>query len=417
MKIALKLGLFLFVVSLAFSMGFVWRDVRLGVSPSKQAFQRLLAGKIDDGVTPTQLFRDNYNVILSQFHRPIDQTNLRTSGMEGLFASLGDPHTVFMERQEAENFSIETRGNYAGIGARLGPDPLGARVSTVFENGPAFKAGLKPGDIVTRVDKTDIAGMSIDETVNFVRGEENSKVTLRVLREGESQPLRITITRAVVIVPTAEGTMIEGTNVGYITVSQFAETTVAQFDEALGEVLRNDPDGIVIDMRGNPGGLLETAVAMLSNFVDGKPVVSMLQKGGRREQSATYRGRTIGYTGPIVVLIDESSASASEIFAGVMRDYKKATLVGVHSYGKASVQTVILLKDLNQAKVTVARYYLPSGENISRVVDEDGMYVSGGIKPHFVVELDRNVVWEPGKPEKDAQLAAAINLIKQKRGN
>jgi carboxyl-terminal processing protease len=415
-KIVFRGAVFLVVLAFAFCIGFALRDLRLGQAPSGAAFARLLSGRLDDGKTPTQLFGDNYSLILSRFHRPIKPQKLKYAGMQGLFAALGDPHTVFMEPQAAENFSIETKGNYAGIGSRLGPDPLGARVATVFKNGPADKAGLKPGDVVTRVGDKDIAGMGIDEVVNFVRGGEGTPVTLTVVREGEPQPLKITIQRAIVIVPTAEGRMLEGTDIAYIGVDQFSGTTVDQFDTALFDVLQNKPAGLVIDLRNNPGGLLDTAVAMLSRFVDGKTVVTMKQKGGGSEVSATPSGNTVTYSGPVVVLINKDSASAAEIFAGVMRDYKKATLVGEHTYGKASVQTVVLLKDMSTAKITVARYYLPSGEDISRKVDEDGAFLTGGIVPHYVVEPDPSKLIEFGNPAHDPQLAKAIELIGQKRG-
>jgi carboxyl-terminal processing protease len=411
-----KIALFVVVLSFAFCVGFSWKDLRGGQAPSPKAFERLLSGKIDDGQTPTQLFRDNFNLILTRFHRTIEPSKLRTAGMEGLFASLGDPHTLFMEPQAAANFSIETKGNYAGIGARLGPDPLGARVGTVFKNGPADKAGLKVGDLVTRVGKEDIAGKSIDEVVGFIRGGEGTTVVLTVLRTGEDQPLKLSVARAIVIVPTAEGLIVPDTKVGYIKVDQFSETTVEQFDTVLFEVLRGEPEGLVIDMRGNPGGLLDTAVFMLSRFVEDKTAVTMKQRTGGREESRTLKGRAIKFGGPIIILIDKGSASAAEIFAGVMRDYKLATLVGEHTYGKSTVQSVILLKDMSTAKITVARYYLPSGENFSRVVDEDGTYVSGGIKPDHAVELDREIAWEQGNPAKDAQLAEAIRLIGQKLG-
>ncbi len=417
MKQVARYGVFVVVLTLAFCIGFSWRDVRLGAAPSRDAFSRLFSGKLDDGTTPTQLFRNNYSLILARFHRPVAPDNLKYAGMEGLFASLGDPHTVFMEPQAAENFSIETKGNYAGIGSRLGPDPLGAKVGTVFKNGPADKSGLKVDDIVTHVDKTDIAGMAIDQVVNFVRGKEGTQVTMTVLRTGEPEPIKVTITRAVVIVPTSEGQMIEGTKVGYIRVDQFSGTTVDQFDTSLFEVLQHKPEGLVIDVRNNPGGLLDTAVAMLSRFVENKTVVTMGQKGGRREVSSTRSGHLIGYSGPIVILVNGDSASAAEIFAGVMRDYKRATLVGEHTYGKASVQTVVLLKDMSTAKITVAKYYLPNGEDIGRKVDEDGTYVSGGIKPHLVVERDPIAEFRPGEPAHDAQLAKAIELIQKKRGS
>ncbi len=418
MRTALRVAFFALALLVAFSLGFSWRDVRMGSPPSMNAFARLLKFQLDDGPTPTQLFSTHYNKILARYHEPIDPTELKYAAMSGLFASLGDPHTQFLNRRAAEEFAIETRGNYVGIGARLGDDPLGARVYAVFKNGPAERAGLEVADVVTAVDGMDVAGMDTDEIVQYVRGRADTTVTLTVSRASEPNPVTIVATRANVIVPTAEGKMLEGTNVGYIAVAQFSETTVEQFDAALQELHRQRPDGLVIDMRNNPGGLLETAVAMLGRFVDNKAVVSMRQKRNRREVAWTKRGQTLGIGYPVIVLINENSASAAEIFAGVLRDYQRASLLGQHSYGKASVQSVILLRDFSEAKITVGRYYLPNGENISRKVDEDGLYVSGGLKPQYEVplQLDEDGLWEQGNPERDNQLAEAIRIIQQKRG-
>ena len=418
MRTALRVAFFALALLVAFSLGFSWRDVRMGSPPSVDAFARLLTFRLDDGQTPTQLFSTHYNKILARYHEPIDPTDLKYAAMSGLFASLGDPHTQFLNRRAAEEFAIETRGNYVGIGARLGDDPLGARVYAVFKNGPAERAGLKVEDVVTAVDGMDVGGMDTDEIVQYVRGRADTTVTLTVSRASEPNPVTIVATRANVIVPTAEGKMLEGTNVGYIAVAQFSETTVEQFDAALQELHRQRPDGLVIDMRNNPGGLLETAVAMLGRFVDNKAVVSMRQKRNRREVAWTKRGQTLGISYPVIVLINENSASAAEIFAGVLRDYGRASLLGQHSYGKASVQSVILLRDFSEAKITVGRYYLPNGENISRKVDEDGLYVSGGLKPQYEVplQLDEDGLWEQGNPERDNQLAEAIRIIQQKRG-
>lgn len=416
MRVGIRIALFCLALSFAFCVGFSWKDVRVGEGPSRTAFSRLLSGRLDDGKTPTQLFRDNYSLILTRFHRPIAPEKLKYAGMEGLFGSLGDPHTVFMEPQVAENFSIETKGNYAGIGARLGADPLGARVGTVFKNGPADRAGLKPKDIVTHVEDVDIAGLATEEIVKHIRGGEGTSVKLTVMRQGESDPLKISIKRAIVVVPTSEGQMLADLGIGYITIDQFSGTTPEQFDLALFDVLQHRPRGIVIDVRGNPGGLLDTAVAMLSRFIEDKTVVTMKQKGGSTAVSTTPGGRLAGYGGPIVVLIDSDSASASEIFAGALRDYKRATLVGEHTYGKASVQTVVLLKDMSTAKITVSKYFLPSGEDISRKVDEDGTFLSGGVKPHHTVQKGPADKFVAGDPQRDPQLAKAIEVINQKTG-
>ena len=152
MRTALRVAFFALALLVAFSLGFSWRDVRMGAPPSVEAFARLLKFQLDDGPTPTQLFSTHYNKILARYHEPIDPTELKYAAMSGLFASLGDPHTQFLNRRAAEEFAIETRGNYVGIGARLGDDPLGARVYAVFKNGPAERAGLEVEDVVTAVD-------------------------------------------------------------------------------------------------------------------------------------------------------------------------------------------------------------------------------------------------------------------------
>lgn len=404
------------VLLIAFCLGFTWKDLRTGHAPSTDAFSRLVNGRIDQGNTPTDLFRDNYDQILAKYAENVDQVELRHSAMQGMFSSLGDPPTMFLPPQDAENFDIETKGNYAGIGARLGPDPLGVRVESVFKNGPADRAGLKPGDIVTRINGKEIGGKSTDEVVNHVRGKEGTILTMQVIRMGEPQPVTLNVERARVTVPTAEGLMIGDTGIGLIKVDQFSEITIKQFDEALEDLVKNQPRGIIIDLRGNPGGLLDTATAMLERFLEGKIVVSMKSKSGGVDTTSTGTGRSVGYLGPIVVLIDRYSASASEIFAGVLRDYKRATLVGEHSYGKASVQGVILLKDMSTAKVTVARYFLPGGENISRKEDEDGTYISGGLTPDFAVEIEKDKPFERGNPMRDAPLAKAIEVIDKKIG-
>ena len=410
-------AVFTVVVALGFASGFSCRDIKVGTTPSTDAFAKLLGGGLSTTETPTSVFSDHFNLIQSRFYRDVNPASLKYSGMRGLVASLGDPNTMFMEPRDAEDFSIETRGNYGGVGARLGSHPLGARVATIFPGGPADDAGLQVGDVLTAVDGNVVKGMIVDDIVQFIRGEKGTPVELTVMRADSGEEIDIKVVRDVVIVPTSEGKMLLDHNVGYISVSQFSQPTFDQFSQALRAIHAQNPDGLVIDLRQNRGGLLNTTVDMLSLFLDQKLVVTMEQKNGKGDQAFTARGRTLGINYPIVILVNGMSASASEIFSGALRDYRMATLVGENTYGKASVQNAILLRDLSSVKITTGRYILPGGENISRVVDEDGVYVSGGIKPHVTVELEQHPDFIMGEPEVDNQLRAAIDIVKEKAGS
>jgi carboxyl-terminal processing protease len=332
-----------------------------------------------------------------------------------MMASLGDPHTVFFEPRLAENFAVETTGNFEGIGARLQPNGMGAKIVTVFRDGPADRAGVKGGDIIISVDGESVAGVNVDDIVSKVRGPAKTRVILGISREGESQPLSITVPRGRVVVPNVEDKMIADGTVGYISIAQFSDAVSQQFDESIERVRRENPDGIVIDLRGNPGGLLERTAEMLGRFEEGATVVTMRKRDGQPEVVRSPRGRSLRWEMPVVILINEASASASEIFAGVLHDYNRATLIGEHTYGKASVQQVYPIRGGSGAKVTIARYYLPKSSDISRRVDEDGQYISGGLAPDIELELDLKPGGSLGDEKSDNQLARAIEFIQKGR--
>jgi carboxyl-terminal processing protease len=196
-----------------------------------------------------------------------------------------------------------------------------------------------------------------------------------------------------------------------MSIASFSEPTALQFDHELKKLEAQPICGLVIDLRGNPGGLLETAADMLSRFVDDKVVVKMKFRDGKEEVVRTYSGETHDFNYPIDILINEDSASAAEIFSGVLHDYGKATLVGTHSYGKSSVQSVFPLVDQSSAKITIARYYLPITPYYGRVVDEDGAYISGGLEPDVKVDLNDSAEMTPGDPKTDNQLRKAIDVV------
>ena len=302
------------------------------------------------------------------------------------------------------------------MGARLSADPLGAKAVTVFEDGPAYKSGLRASDIIAGVDGQKVAGKAIDGIVKLIKGPEGTMVKLTVVRATSPRPLEITIRRARIITPTVEGKYLADDKVGYLAVSIFSEPTADQFDATLAKLEKNPMRGLVIDMRGNPGGLLQTAVEMLSRYVENSTVVTMkfrAEADGTRpeEVTRTPAGLLHRYAYPIVILTDENSASAAEIFSGCMRDYGKAKLVGEHSYGKASVQNLFPLPDGSSAKITIAKYLLPKSGDIGRKVDEDGTYISGGLKPDVFVDPDYDLGFELGDPKKDNQLAKAIEVL------
>ena len=319
--------------------GFAWRDLQGGRLPKADTMLALVGASPHKGssLSSIQIFRQTYHRILDRYAGKVDPEKLKYAAMEGTMASLGDPHTMFLPEEAAETFNLETTAKFVGVGARLTPDALGASVVVVFEEGPGHRAGLRVGDVITAVDGKSVAGVDLGKIVNSIRGAEGSYVSLRVLRSGQDQPVEIRVRREKVIAPTVQGKMIPNTRIGYIEVESFSEPTGAQFDRALDRVQAQGAEGLVIDLRGNPGGLLDTARELLSHFIDDKVVVKMKSRGGREEVVRSYASNGDLVQLPVAILIDEDSASASEIFAGVMRDYKLATLIGEHSYGKAAV--------------------------------------------------------------------------------
>jgi carboxyl-terminal processing protease len=394
--------------------GFSWRDLQEGRAPSPRALNRLVGVKETPASSPEQVFRSSYQRILSNYVRPVKANDLKYAGMEGLMASLGDPHTVFMPPKAAQLFSEETSANFFGVGARLQADPLGARVAEAFEDGPAYKAGLREGNVITAVNGKTVGGMEIDAIVGMIKGPEGTLVKLTVAQKGKSKPVVLSIRRAQIVAPTVDSELLAESKVGYVRVNSFAEPTALQFDRELAKLEGKGIRGLVIDLRGNPGGLLETAVDMLSRFVSDKVVVKMRFKDGREEVARSYPNMIHRFEYPVVVLMNDESASAAEIFAGALKDYGKATLVGTHTYGKASVQSVFPLIDRSSAKITIARYYLPYTPFFGRKVDEYGSFVSGGLQPDVKVELDLTKDPIMGDMKTDNQLKRAVQVVTSK---
>jgi len=399
----LVLGCFLF--------GFAWPDLQKGKLPSSHAVNALFGVKSGAAASPEQEFSHAYTKILADYIKPVDATNLKYAGMEGLMSSLGDPHTIFMPPRAAEAFNDETKANFGGIGARLGSDPLGAKISSVFDDGPAFAAGIRAGNIVTGVDGKSVTGKEIDEIVTMIKGKEGTLVHLTVIQSDKQRPVSITIKRARIIAPTVDSKYLSASQIGYMSILSFSEPTADQFDHELRKLEAHNLKGLVIDLRDNPGGLLDSAVDMLSRFFENKLVVKMKFRDGHEESAQTIPGYIHEFNYPIAVLMNEDSASAAEIFAGCLHDYGRAKLVGTHSYGKASVQNVFPLIDRSSAKITIAKYFLPYTPFFGRKVDQDGVFLTGGLEPDVKAELDPASVIDPENPKTDNQLWKAIQLL------
>lgn len=414
MKIARILG-FGMALPACFAFGFYWQDIRKGKLPTSGA-DKLLGIRTNSAQTaPDETFKKIYGQILAGHVKKQDKKNLKYAAMEGLVASLGDPHTNFFEPKINSEFRDATQGKFYGIGARLLPDPLGVRVVSVFTGGPAERGGLKSNDIIVGVDGKNVAGMASDDIVMLIKGKEGSTVHLKIARPGTSAPMEFALKREKVVPPNVESKFIESEKIGYIKIISFALEVPEQFDKELAAVESHGIKGLVIDLRDNPGGALDAAAEILSKWIDNRNVAKLKFRDGQEELTNTERGMVHPFNYPVIVLVNDESASAAEIMAGALKDYGKVTLVGDHTYGKFSVQTVFQEPDQAGIKVTIARYYLPKSGALTRKVDEEGAYISGGIQPDVKVDLNPDVEFEAATMDKDAQFAKAVELIKARQ--
>ncbi|MCF7860380.1 S41 family peptidase [Patescibacteria group bacterium] len=321
--------------------------------------------------------------------------------LRGLASSMEDPYTIFMDPAEAKEFADDLSGTFEGIGAEVGMRDDIVTVIAPLSGMPAEKAGLRSGDKIYAIDDVSTLGLSIDQAVKKIRGPKDTEVKLTIIRESEDKPLDITITRGLIVVKSVK-TNLRKDGIFVITVSNFNDDTMDLFNTAIKEILTKNPKGIVLDLRNNPGGYLDTAIAMASAWVKEGPVVVEQFGEGRREEYFANGNNSLGQF-KTVILINGGSASASEIVAGALRDYHKASLVGEQSYGKGSVQSLRDLSDGSTLKVTVAKWLTPAGD----FIDEKG------IIPEYEVKLNKEDV----DNERDPQMEKAVELILKKDTN
>lgn len=361
------------------------------VQPEQQA---ATPGELEALFAP---FWEAWNVVHEQYvDQPVDDQLLMQGAIRGMMDALGDQQTFYMEPQVYESETSSLQGQYEGIGAYVDTEGDYLTIVSPIEGSPAEQAGLMPGDRVIAIDGEDMTGVAPEEARLKVLGPEGTAVTLTVARDGEAEPLEFTITRAQIEIRSAEGKMLEQ-NIGYIDINTFGEQTTRELRAALDDLLRQNPRGIIIDLRNNPGGYLSTAVEVSSEFIDDGVILYEQYGDGRRD---THRALGNGQATdiPLVVLINEGSASASEILAGALQDYERATLVGVKSFGKGSVQNWVPLSNgQGAARVTIARWLTPDERLIDHI----------GLMPDVIVEMTP----EDFESELDPQLDAAVETL------
>ena len=336
-----------------------------------------------------------YQALKRKYDGELDINALMTGMKKGLVEAAGDPYTTYMDTKEAKDFKEQLDGSFTGIGAELSKQGTNIVVISPISGFPAEKAGLKPKDIIAEIDGQDASGLSVDEAVKRIRGEKGTPVKLTIVRGG-NQRVDLTIIRDTITIPSVEYKILDG-NIGYIKISRFSEDTAGLVDKAAKEFKEKGVKGIILDMRNNPGGYLNSAVSVSNQWLKDGQTILEEKRAGKVIQSFTAQGdgQLVGV--PTVVLINEGSASASEITAGALKDNKAATVIGVTSFGKGSVQEFNTFKSGSVLKVTVARWFTPAGKNIDKE----------GIEPNYKVVLtDQDI-----KDKVDKQLNAAKDQL------
>lgn len=346
----------------------------------------------------TKLFQEVWDTLHGEYidKTKIDDSKLYYGSIYGMVAALGDPHTTFMDPDSFQEFQSDLKGEFSGIGAEIGRKNNMIMIIAALPGTPAEKAGLKSGDRILAVDKKDVVDLSADQVVSFIRGEKGTKVTLSILSKGENTAKDVTITRDKISVPSVSYQ--KENDIAVIKITSFNDDTSKVFENTARKILNDSPKGLIIDLRGNPGGYLDKAVDLAGYWLEPGQVVvreEFADKSRNLEHKAA--GSISLRKFKTVVLVNEGSASASEILAGALQDYNIAQLVGQKTYGKGSVQQLIDLRSDSALKITVAKWLTPMGTSIE----------PDGITPDELVEL----TIDDYNNDQDPQMDKAIELI------
>ena len=347
-----------------------------------------------------------YSYMNIYYYGEFDKQDIYNSLYSGVLESLEDPYSVYYTAEEYQDMKVSTSGTYYGIGAGVSQNltTMEVTITKVYRGTPSEEAGLKNGDMILSVEDIQATSVEVSELVQHIRGEAGTTVHMVIYRPSTGETLEFDVERRHVELPSIEGELLED-GIGYIQITEFQEKTDEQFAEMVGQLTKQGAKGLIIDVRANPGGLLRSVVNLLDQVLPEGLLVYVQDKYGNRED---YTSNPLCLDLPIVVLMDESSASASEIFAGAMKDYGYATLVGKTTYGKGIVQNIIPLSDGDAMKITTAKYFTPNGNDIHKI----------GVTPD--VEVD----YEYSGPEDevydkqyDSQFIKALEIMKEKLAN
>ena len=311
-------------------------------------------------------FSDVIDIVKKNYVEEVKDKEIVYSAIKGVLESL-DPHSSFLPPDMYKDMQSETKGEFGGIGIEITIKDGFPTVITPIEDTPAYKAGIKTGDHIMRIDGKPTKNMSLMDVVKLIRGAKGKPVNLTIMREGFTIPKDFKVIRDVIVVKSVKFRMLEG-NYGYVRIVQFQEKTKRDLDNAIKELEKSSKEkplkGIILDLRNNPGGLLEQAVEVSDKFITDGLIVYIEGRQKADEKMKFYARQKDDYTGPLVVLVNEGSASASEIVAGALQDYKRAIIVGAKTFGKGSVQTIFPLGDGSAMRLTTAKYYTPKGRSI-----------------------------------------------------
>ncbi len=400
LNIALGCALAVFVSGTAYVAGFtsslVFTHLAVPPPPATTA-----AASVDTSPADREqqlgVFWEVWDILQREHYgRQLSPEEMTAAAIRGVVDSLGDPHTTYLDARHARAFGDQLSGSFEGIGAYVEIRDRRLIIVSPLRNTPAERAGLRAGDIVTAIDGEPTDGLTLTEAITRIRGPRGTTVRLTVIRPGESTPLILEIVRDRIYVPTVESRRLADGKIGYIHVFEFNERAPQEVRLALQEVMRDRPQGLILDLRNNPGGYLHIAIEVAGQFLDGGLILTERQKDGTERQHTARRGG-LATTIPLVVLVNKGSASAAEIVAGALQDRGRAQLVGEQTFGKGSVQVAHDLSDGSSLRVTVARWFTPNGRSIHEQ----------GLQPDVAVIIEGT----PPAGQPDLQLDRAVQLL------
>jgi carboxyl-terminal processing protease len=357
-------------------------------------------GQVTDLNTLFKAFWETWDMVHQEYvDQPVDDTELMRGAIRGMLDSLGDPHTSYMDPEEFRQTNMPLQGEYEGIGAWVDSTKAFLTIISPMPDSPAAKAGLKAGDQIVAVDGKDMTGVDGSLVLKQVLGPAGTKVRLTI-RRTDTEDFDVEIVRAKISLPSAEGKMLDN-NIAYVQINTFGENTIDELRSTLKDLMAQKPSGMILDLRNNGGGYLDTAIDVVSEFIPGGKVAMYEEFGDKTRHTFSTKNGGLATDIPLVVLVNEGSASASEITAGAIQDYGRGKLVGVTTYGKGSVQNwQTLVDDQGAVRITIARWLTPKERQINKV----------GLGPDVEVKITEDDV----KANRDTQLEKAIELLLEK---